>query len=257
MSEIHSTAIIHPDSKIGTNCQIGPYCIIEKDVQLGNNNILSSNVLLAGNTRIGNDNKFFHGAVIGTDCQDLKYNGEPTELIIGNNNTFREFCTVNRSATLDESTQIGDNGLFMAYTHVAHNCILGNNLILANAVNLAGHVHLEDYVTIGGMSAVSQFSTIGAYAFVGGKSGVSKDVPPFTRGGGHPYIMAGINAVGLQRKGFDKDEIIAIKKIFKLFYFSGMNTTQALSESVKLKPFTIGQEKFYNFIKHSQRGIHK
>lgn len=257
MFDIHPTAIVHPQAEIGKNCHIGPYCIIEKNVKLGNNNILQSNVLLAGYTTIGDGNKFFNSAVIGTDCQDLKYKGEPTQLIIGNNNTFREFCTVNRSATMEEPTQIGDNGLFMAYSHVAHNCILGNNLILANAVNLAGHVHIEDSVIIGGMTAVSQFSTIGIYAFVGGKSGISKDVPPFTRGGGHPYKMAGINAIGLQRKGFENDEILAIKKIFKLFYFSGMNTTQALAAAVKMQPFTPGQEQFYNFIKNSTRGIHK
>lgn len=257
MSDIHTTAIVHSRAEIGKNCQIGPYCIIDKDVKLGNNNTLQSNVLLTGNTTIGDNNKFFHSAVIGTDCQDLKYKGEPTLLIIGNNNVFREFCTVNRSATLDEPTQIGDNGLFMAYAHVAHNCILGNNLILANAVNLAGHVHIEDYVTIGGMSAISQFSTIGAFAFVGGKSGISKDVPPFIRGGGHPFEIAGINSIGLARRGFSSEEILSIKQMFKVFYFSGMNTSQALEEAEKLKPFTRGQEQFYNFIKNSARGIHK
>lgn len=257
MSEVHPTAIIHPQAEIGSNCRIGAYCLIEKDVKLGDNNHLHSNVLLTGNTSIGSNNIFFHGAVIGTDCQDLKYKGEPTLLNIGNNNVFREYCTINRSATLDEPTQIGDNGLFMAYSHVAHNCILGNNLILANAVNLAGHVHLEDFVTIGGMSAVSQFCTIGAYSFVGGKSGVSKDIPPFTRGGGHPYVMAGLNSIGLQRRGFADDEITAIKKMFKIFYFSGLNTSQALAEAEKMQPFTSGQERFFNFVKNSPRGIHK
>ncbi|MFC1898120.1 acyl-ACP--UDP-N-acetylglucosamine O-acyltransferase [Candidatus Cloacimonadota bacterium] len=257
MSEIHSTAIIHPDAKIGENCQIGPYCIIEKDVIIGDNNILQSNVLITGNTTIGDNNKFFHSCAIGCDCQDLKYNGEPTQLIIGSNNVFREFCTVNRSATMDEPTQIGDNGLFMAYVHIAHNCILGNNLILANAINLAGHVHIEDFVTIGGMTAVSQFTTIGAYAFVGGKSGVSKDVPPFTRGGGHPYRVAGINSIGLRRKGFDDEEIKSIKTLYKVFYLSGKNTSQALEEVESLKPFTKGQKQFYSFIKNSKRGIHK
>jgi len=257
MPDIHATAIVHPDAKIGLNCQIGPYCIIDKDVKLGDNNFLQSNVLLTGYTTIGDNNKFFHSAVIGTDCQDLKYDGEPTQLIIGSNNTFREFCTVNRSATMDEPTQIGDNGLFMAYTHVAHNCILGNNLIMANAVNLAGHVHIQDFATIGGMTAISQFSTIGAYAFVGGKSGVSKDVPPFTRGGGHPYKVAGINSIGLQRKGFDNEEIKSIKTLYKIFYLSGKNTTQALEEVETLKPFTKGQKQFNDFIKNSSRGIHK
>jgi UDP-N-acetylglucosamine acyltransferase len=257
MSEIHATAIIHPQAKIGKNNKIGPYCIIEKDVTLGDNNVLQSNVLLTGNTTIGNENTFFHSTAVGCDCQDLKYNGEPTQLLIGNNNVFREFCTINRSATLDEPTQIGSNGLFMAYIHVAHNCILGDNLILANAVTLAGHVHIEDFVTIGGMSAISQFTTIGAYAFVGGKSGISKDVPPFTRGGGHPYKVAGINSIGLQRKGFSSDEIKSIKQLYKLFYLAGKNTTQALEAAVEYKPFTNGQEQFYSFIKKSARGIHK
>ncbi|HPR17032.1 MAG TPA: acyl-ACP--UDP-N-acetylglucosamine O-acyltransferase [Candidatus Cloacimonadota bacterium] len=257
MNIIHPTAIIDPQAVIGDNCQIGPFCIVGKDVQLGDNNILMSNVLLSGITIIGNGNKFFHAAVIGTDCQDLKYNGEPTRLIVGDNNVFREFCTVNRSATLEEPTRIGSNSLFMTHSHVAHNCILGNNIIMANTVNLAGHVHIEDFVTIGGNSAVSQFSTIGAFAFIGGKSGISKDVPPFTRGGGHPYKMVGLNSIGMQRRGFSPEAIAGVKKLFKIFYLSGLNTSQAIEEVEKLGPLTPEQEQFFSFIKNSPRGIHK
>jgi len=257
MRNIHQTAIIHPEAILGKNCTIGPYCIIEKDVKLGDNNVLQSHVLITGNTIIGNNNKFFHSAAIGCDCQDLKYNGEPTKLIIGNNNTFREFCTVNRSATMEEPTQIGNNSLFMAYVHVAHNCILGNNLILANAVNLAGHIHIHDNVIIGGMVALHQFVKIGIHAFIGGKSGIKKDVPPFTRGEGFPYEVKGLNSVGLQRKGFSVEAIKALKEIYKLFYKSGLNVSQALQKAQQLNNLTKEQEIFLEFIKKSERGIVK
>ncbi len=257
MNIIHPTAVVDPKAILGNNCKIGPYCIIEKDVVLGNDNVLHSNVLLAGNTKIGRGNSFFHSAVVGTDCQDLKYKGEPTELIIGDNNVFREFCTINRSATMDEPTSIGSNCLFMAYSHVAHNCRLGNNIIMANAVNLAGHVHIQDFVTIGGMSAVSQFTTIGAYAFVGGKAGISKDVPPFTRGGGYPYTVVGINSVGLQRRGFSNKAILAIKEVFKIFYRSDLNVSQALEKAHSLQNLTAEQKILIDFVKNSERGIVK
>ncbi|MDA3814121.1 MAG: acyl-[acyl-carrier-protein]--UDP-N-acetylglucosamine O-acyltransferase, partial [Candidatus Cloacimonetes bacterium] len=146
MTKIHPTAIVDPKAVIGKNCVIGPFCIVYENVILGDNNELVSSVIIDGHTTIGDGNKFFHSAVIGTDSQDLKYKGEPTQLIIGDNNTFREFCTINKSATMDEPTKIADNSLFMAYSHVAHNCILGNNLIIANAVNFAGHIHVHDNV---------------------------------------------------------------------------------------------------------------
>lgn len=257
MNNIHPTAVIHPEAKIGKNCSIGPFCIIEKDVILGNDNILFSNVIITGNTEIGSGNNFFHAVAIGTDCQDLKYNGEPTKLIIGNNNVFRECCTMNRSATMDEATVIGSDNLFMAYSHVAHNCQLGNHIIMANAVNLAGHVHIHDFVTIGGMSAISQFTSIGAYAFVGGKAGVSKDVPPYTRGGGHPYKIVGINSIGLQRRGFTTEMVSAIKQIYKVFYNSGLNVTQAKQKVLEIDTLSKEQQIFFNFIANSTRGIHR
>jgi len=257
MNKIHSTAIINPKAKLGENITIGPFCIIGKDVTLGDNCILDSNVVINGNTRIGSDNRFFHSAVIGTNPQDLKYKGEPTQLIIGNNNTIREFVTINCSATLEEPTRVGNNNLIMAYAHIAHNCQFGNNIIMANAVNLAGHVHIHDFVTIGGMTAVAQFRRIGVYAYVGGSSGVTKDIPPYTRGVGFPYKIKGINSVGLTRKGFSSEQVNAIRKIFKLFYFSGLNVSQAMEKTKEIPDLTDEQKVFIEFMKSSEMGICK
>jgi len=257
MTKIHPTAIVNPKAQIGKNCIIGPFCIVHEKVKMGDNNELVSSVVIDGPTTIGNGNKFFHSAVIGTDCQDLKYNGEPTQLIIGNNNTFREFCTINRSATMVEPTQIGDNCLFMAYSHVAHNCILGSNLIIANAVNFAGHIHVHDNVIIGGMVALHQFVKIGTYAFIGGKSGIKKDIPPYTRGEGFPYKVMGLNSVGLQRRGFTNESIKSIKDVYKLFYKSGLNTSQAMEKALAIPDLTKEQKVFLDFVKDSDRGITK
>ncbi len=257
MRKIHPSAIVNPQAEIGENVEIGPFCIIGPNVILGDNCFLFSNVVIEGNTTIGSGNRFFHSAVIGTISQDLKYKGEPTRLIIGDNNTFREFATVNLSATMDEPTRIGDNSLLMAYSHIAHNCRLGSNLIIANAVNFAGHIHVEDFVIIGGMSAIHQFVKIGKYAFIGGKSGLKKDVPPFTRGEGFPYHIVGLNTVGLSRKGFTSDQIAAIKKVYKIFYNSGLNTSQALQKVSEIPELTEEQKQFVDFIKNSERGINK
>lgn len=257
MTKIHPYAIVNPKAEIGENVEIGPFCIIGPNVILGDNCFLSSNVIIDGNTTIGSGNRFFHSAVIGTIPQDLKYKGEPTRLIIGDNNTFREFTTVNLSATMDEPTRIGDNCLLMAYSHIAHNCQLGSNLIIANAVNLGGHVHIHDFVTIGGMTAIHQFVKIGKYAFIGGKSGLKKDIPPFTRGEGFPYHIVGLNTVGLSRKGFSDQQIAAIKKVYKIFYNSGLNTSQALQKVSEISELTDEQKLFVDFIKNSERGINK
>ena len=158
---------------------------------------------------------------------------------------------------MDEHTRIGDNCLLMAYSHIAHNCQLGSNLIIANAVNLGGHVHIHDFVTIGGMTAIHQFVTIGKYAFIGGKSGLKKDIPPFTRGEGFPYHIVGLNTVGLSRKGFSSTQIAAIKKVYKIFYNSGFNTSQALQKVTEISELTDEQQLFVDFIRNSERGINK
>ena len=252
---IHPTSIIDDSVILGNDNHIGPWCIIGEDVVLGNNNTLMSNVLIHKHTRIGNNNIFHHGATAGTNPQDLKYNGEITFLNIADNNTFREYVTLNRSATTDEDSSIGSNCLLMAYVHLAHNCHIGNNVILANAVNLAGHITIDDYAIIGGMVAVHQFVKIGKYAFIGGKSGVKKDVPPYTRGEGFPYQIRGLNSVGLLRKGFSQEQIKAIKTVYRFFYRSDLNTSQAIQEANKISNPTPEQQEFINFIIEAERGI--
>ncbi|PID28782.1 MAG: acyl-[acyl-carrier-protein]--UDP-N-acetylglucosamine O-acyltransferase [Candidatus Cloacimonadota bacterium] len=255
MIKIHPSAIVHKNAEIADNVTVGPYCIVGEFVKIGEGTELCSNVIIDGDTVIGKNNKIFHSAVLGTEPQDLKYKGEPTRLRIGDENSIREFATLNKSATMDEDVVIGNRNLLMAYTHVAHNCRLGNNIILANAVNLAGHVHIDDFAIIGGMTAVHQFVKIGAYAFVGGKSGAKKDVPPYTRGEGMPYEVVGINSVGLQRRGFSEEVIADIKKIYRLFYRSGLNVTQAIDEAEKSTDLSPEIICFIDFVKNSERGI--
>jgi len=254
MSNIHPTAIIKQGAQIGENCEIGPYCVIGSNVVLGNDNKLYNNVILDGHTNIGNGNKIFSYAVLGTDPQDLKYGGEPTRLRIGNGNTIREFVTINRSNQMEEDTVIGDNNLIMEYVHIAHNCQIGSFCVIANVVQLAGHVHVHDCATIGGVTAVHQFVHIGTHAFVGGASAVKKDVVPYSRGQGNPYQTVGLNSVGLMRKGFSTEQIAAIKEIYNLFYRSGRNTTQALQETESLS-LNAEQQVFVDFVKQADRGI--
>jgi len=257
MTEIHPTALVNSKAKIGENVKVGPFSIVGPNVELGDNSVLESNVIIEGHTIIGKNNHFYHSADIGSRCQDLKYKGEPTRLVIGDNNTFREFVTANCSATLDEDTTIGNNCFLMAYCHIAHNCHLGNNIIMANVSTLAGHITIEDYVTIGGLVAIHQFVKIGKYAFIGGHSGVKKDVPPYTRGEGMPFRPVGLNTVGLQRKGFSSETIEAIREIYKIIYHSKYNVTQALEAVKQLTNLTPEQRYFLDFVRNSERGIAK
>lgn len=252
--KIHPSAIIHEGAVIGENCQIGPNCVISSNVIMGANNILHNSVIIDGPTIIGDNNKFYSFAVIGTDPQDLKYKGDATHLRIGNNNVIREFCTINRSNEMEEDTVVGDNNLLMEYVHIAHNCQIGNYTVIANVVQLAGHVHVHDHAIIGGMTAVHQFVHIGSHAFLGGASAIKKDIVPFSRGQGNPYQTVGLNSVGLMRKGFSSEDIAGIKEMYNLFYRSGLNTSQALAKANEqsLNPL---QQLFVDFIRNSERGI--
>ncbi len=254
MNKIHPTAIIKEGAIIGNNCEIGANCYVGENVVMGANNIMYSGAIVDGFTTLGDGNKIFPYAVVGTDPQDLKYNGEPTRLIVGNNNTIREFATINRSNGMDEDTVVGNNNLIMEYVHIAHNCQIGSYCILANVVQLAGHVHVHDYVSIGGVTAVHQFVKIGTQSFVGGASAVKKDIVPFSRGQGNPYQTVGLNSVGLMRKGFAKEEIAAIKEIYNLFYRGQLNVTQALEAAEEMQ-LTELQRVFVDFVKDSDRGI--
>ena len=253
---IHPTAIISPDAKIGTDVQIGPYCVIEANVTLGDRCQLHSHVVIHGHTEIGEDNEFFPFAAIGTKSQDLKYAGEPTSLVIGDHNVFRENATVHRGTTEALPTRVGSHNLCLAYSHIAHDCQVGNHVILSNNGTLAGHVHVEDYVIISGLTAVHQFCRVGAHSIAGGLSRITQDIPPFTIIAGNPSSVRGINQVGLQRRGFSETDIRALRSAYKkIFLKKDLNLTEAsanLDEDLKSNPQVA---KLLTFIESSERGI--
>lgn len=257
MTDIHKTAVVSPKAQIGENVKIGPYTIVEDDVVIGDNSQIASSVLLADGARIGKEVKIFHSAVIGTVPQDLKFGGEKTEAIVGDNTTIREFVTFNRGTTYHNRSECGKNCLLMAYSHVAHDCLIGDNVIIANSVNLAGHVEIGDFAILGGVLPVHQFVKIGAHAMVGGGFRVQQDVVPYGLLGGYPLRVAGLNKIGLSRRGFTPETIKTIEKAFKTLFFSKLNTTQAL-EKLESNGEMIPEVKFvFDFIKNSERGIIK
>ncbi|MDP8242046.1 MAG: acyl-ACP--UDP-N-acetylglucosamine O-acyltransferase [Candidatus Celaenobacter antarcticus] len=254
---IHPTAIIDPKAQIGNNVEIGPFSIIGPKVILQDGVKISSNVVIDGRTTIGKGCRIFHSAVIGTEPQDLKYAGEDTAVEIGEYTTIREFATINRSSNIEQPTLVGSYCLLMIYTHVAHDCKLGGRVILANSVNLAGHVIIENNATIGGLTPVHQFVHIGCFAFIGGLSRVTQDVAPYTRGASVPYKTVGLNSVGLRRSNFSAETRAILKKLYKIFYNSNLNTAQAL-EKIKSEIEMIDEVKhFVEFVENSERGIAK
>lgn len=226
---IHPTAIIEDGAKLGKNNNIGPYCIINSKVKLGDNNVLKSHVVIDGNTTIGDDNHFFPFASIGSVTQDKKYQGEDSELIIGNHNVFREYTTANPGTFKGDITKIGNHCLFMVSSHIAHDCVVGDYVVLANCVALAGHVRVDNHVIIGGLSAVLQRTRIGAHAMIGGMSGVAEDVIPYGVVMGDRAHLAGINIVGLKRRNFTKEAMQDIRRAFeKLFIEEGGTFSERL-----------------------------
>lgn len=218
-SKIHSTAIIHDDAIIGKNVEIGPYCVIGENVNLADNVVLRSHVHIEGITSLGENTQVFPFASLGAPPQDLKFSGEKTKLIIGKNNTIREHVTMNPGTKHGlMETVIGDDCLFMMSTHVAHDCIVGNNVIMANNATLAGHVVVGDFVVIGGLSGVHQFVRIGAHSIIGGMSGVEHDVIPYGRVKGDRAFLAGLNLIGLERRGFEKVEIRQLQRAFNQLF---------------------------------------
>ncbi len=253
---IHPQAIIEPGAKIGKNVQIGPWTHIGNDVEIGDHCIIHSHVLIKGHSVIGKGNQFFQFCSVGEDCQDKKYAGEPTKLVIGDNNVFRESCTIHRGTIQDESiTIIGSNNLFMVGAHVAHDCILGDNNIFANNATLAGHVHVGDWVIFGGMSGAHQFCKIGSHAFIGGGAIVLKDIPPFIMASGHPATPFGLNSEGLKRRGFAKEEVLQVRRSYKEVYRKNKTLDEACSAIAELAPGFPAVEDFLNFLKNSSRGI--
>lgn len=257
MTKIHNTALIHKNAQIASDVEIGPYTIIGANVKIGKGSKIRSHVVIDGRTNIGENCLIFPSAVIGTIPQDLKYSGEKTQVIIGSKTTIREFVTINLSTSIDQPTTVGNNCLLMAYVHVAHNCKLGDNVIMANAATLAGHVEVENNATIGGLTPVHQFVKIGCYSFIGGLSRVSKDVAPYTRGASIPYKTIGLNSIGLRRHNFSDETMQSLKKLYKIFYTSNLNTTQAIEKiEANIEPI-YEVNHFVNFVKKSERGILK
>ena len=252
---IHKTAIVSPKSDIDKSVEIGPYTIIEEDVVIKENTVISSNVLIASGTRIDQNCRIFHGAVIGNVPQDLKFVGEKTTLEIGRDTVIREYATLNRGTTDRWKTVVGSNCLIMSYVHVAHDCKIGNHVILANAVNMAGHVTIEDYVGIGGMVPIHQFVKIGQQSFIGGLLPVPRDVPPFILALGNPLRYAGLNKVGLKRRGMKEEIMIALKKAYKIIYRSNYTIKEALQKIEDQIELFDEVKCLISFIKQSERGI--
>ena len=254
-AQIHPTAIVDAQAEIGPGTIIGPYCIVEAGVVLGAECWLQHHVTLCGRTKAGARNKFHAYCSIGQQTQDLKYQGEPTYLEIGDENTFREFVTVNRSTTAEGKTRIGHRGNFMAYSHIGHDCNVGDAVVFSNNGTLAGHVQVGDHAIMGGLTAVHQFCRLGRFAITGGCSKIVQDVPPFMIADGNPAKVRGVNVVGLERNGFSAETIKAIKEAFRLIYRSKFNTRQAVEAIQQELPASAEITQIIEFIQTSERGI--
>ena len=225
---IHSTAIIHPGAKLGAGVSVGPYSVIGEHVEIGDDTWIGPHVVVQGHTRIGRENKFYQFSSIGEVPQDKKYAGEPTRLEIGDRNTVREFCTFNCGTAQDVgTTRLGDDNWIMAYVHIAHDCQVGNNTIFANNANLAGHVTVGDWAILGGFTGVHQFCRVGAHTFCGVGTVLTQDLPPFVTCAGNPCAPHGINSEGLKRRGYSADDILAIKRAYKVLYRAGLSLDNA------------------------------
>jgi len=254
---IHPHTYIHPNAKLATNVKVDPFSVIHSNVEIGEGTWIGSNVTIMDGARIGKNCRIFPGAVISAIPQDLKFKGEETTVEIGNNTTIREFVTINRGSKARGTTKVGSNCLLMAYCHVAHDCLIGDNCIMSNNTQLAGHVEIGDFVVIAGMCAVHQFVKIGQHSFITGGSMVSKDVPPYIKAGREPLSYAGVNSVGLKRKGFSNERINEVLNIYRIIFNKNLNTTQALNFIDEEISATDERDEIVTFIRDSGRGIIK
>ncbi len=257
MTNIHKTAIVSSKAEIGDNVSIGPYAIIEDKVKIGAGSQIGPMVQLADGAELGRNVKVFQGAVISTVPQDLKFGDEETKAIIGDNTVIREYVTFNRGTDYSFKTVVGENCLLMAYSHVAHDCIIGDNVIMANSVNLAGHIEVGDFAILGGVLPVHQFVKIGCHAMVGGGFRAQQDIVPYSLVGGYPLKIAGLNLIGLKRRGFKLESIKALQNTFKILFFSNLNTSQAV-ERIKSEVEIVDEvQTVLDFIESSTRGLVK
>lgn len=253
---IHPTAIIHPRAELNDEVEVGPYSIIGENVKIGRRTRVSSHVTIEGFTHIGEGCHIYQFVSIGTPPQDLKFRGEKSNVIIGDNNTIREFVTINSASSHGGGeTRVGNNNFLMAYCHIAHDCKVGDNVIMANAATLAGHIEIEDFAVIGGLVAIHQFVRVGAYSIIGGASAVSKDVPPYVMAVGNRARLFGLNITGLRRSNFSDITINNLKKAYKILFKSGMLLNNAL-EKVRLEiPDSKEVGKLVTFVEESKRGV--
>ena len=252
---ISPLAYVHPEAQIGEGCEIGPFCFIDKDVVIGEGNRLMNSVTLLPGTRMGRGNTLFPGAVIGAIPQDLKFQGEDTLAIIGDNTTLRECVTINRGTASKGKTIVGNNCLIMAYSHVAHDCVLHDNIIIGNASQIAGEVEIDDFAIVSGGSLVHQFSRISKHVMIQGGSRIGKDIPPYTLIGRDPIVYCGINIVGLRRRGFTNQQVYLIQDIYRTLYTRGLNNSDALKAIETEYEPSEERDLILNFIKASKRGI--
>lgn len=253
---IHPSALIDDLAGIAEGVSVGPFCVIGPDVEIGAGTIIGPHVVIRGPTRVGRENRIFQFASIGEDPQDKKYQGEITRLEIGDRNVIREYSTVHRGTIQDKSvTRLGDDNLLMAYTHVAHDCVIGNGVIMANGASLAGHVTVDDSAILGGFSLVHQFCRIGRYSFSGMGSVISRDIPPYVMVGGSPTRPRGINSVGMERRGFDAESILQIKRAFKLIYKSRLKLEEAIESLAVMAEQSSEVIPLLEFLKQSGRSI--
>ncbi|GMG87516.1 acyl-ACP--UDP-N-acetylglucosamine O-acyltransferase [Biformimicrobium ophioploci] len=253
---IHPTAIIDPSARLGEGVRVGPYSIIGADVEIGDGTEILSHVVLSGPTRIGRNNRIYQFATVGQDTPDLKYQGEPTTLVIGDNNVIREGVTIHRGTVQDRGeTTIGNDNLLMAYAHVGHDSIIGNHCVLVNNTALAGHVEVGDWAILAGFTLVHQFCKIGPHAFTGMGAGVSKDVPAYVMVTGNPAEAKTINAEGLRRRGFTREQISLLSKAYKVIYRRGLTMQEALEALQELRAESDVVQPFIDSLSNSKRGI--
>lgn len=259
MTKIHPLATVHPNAKIGENVEIGPYVFIDEFVEIGDGCKILPHATIFNYVKMGKDCNVFPGAVIGAVPQDLKFDGEVTYVEIGDRVNIRECATINRGTKASGKgvTKIGNDVLLMSYSHVAHDCTVGNHCILVSYVGIAGETDVDDWAILGGGTVAHQFSRIGTHAMVGGGSKINKDVPPYALCGRDPLVFAGINLVGLRRRGFSGDQIRMIKDIYDVIYFSGKNVSDALDQVEAGFPACEERDTILNFIRSSKRGIIK
>lgn len=254
MQNLH---VVHPNAKIGKNVTISPFCVIEEDVEIGDNTWIGPGVSIMNGVRLGSNCKVFQGAILGSIPQDLKFGGEKTTLEIADHVTIREYCTINKGTEANQRTYIGAHTLIMAYVHVAHDCIIQERCIIANNVNLAGHVEVDAHVIIGGMCAVHQFVKIGQHVMVGGGSLVRKDIPPYVKAAREPIAYAGVNSIGLKRRGFTQEQVNRIQDMYRILFVKGNNTKQAVRLIQDEIPDCEEKTSILNFIDEATRGLIK